>query len=96
MAKGWFEKFGGFTISFAEITVENELGNHSPLAAEPDSTDNLSPCREKVKPETGNLSTFFYILRVSARERSWRMLKKDEPRHVPCAAIRITFFICFQ
>ena len=70
MAKGWFEKIGGFTISFAEITVENELGNHSPLAAEPDSTDNLSPYREKVKPEFGNLSTFFYIsARVLARLR---------------------------
>ena len=39
----------------------NELGIRSPLGAEPESTDNLSPCREKVKPETGNLSTFFYI-----------------------------------
>jgi len=61
MAKGWFEKFGGFTISFAEITVENELGNRSPLATEPESADNLSPCREKVKSQSGNLSTFFYI-----------------------------------
>ena len=70
MAKGWFEKFGGFTISFAEITVKNELGNHSPLAAEPESADNLSPILRKVKPEFGNLSTFFYIsARVLARLR---------------------------
>ena len=39
----------------------NELRCRSPLAAEPESTDNLSPCDDKVKPETGNLSTFFYI-----------------------------------
>ena len=55
-------KLGGFTDVFAEITDENELECRSPLATEPESTDNLSPCREKVKPETGNLSTFFIFL----------------------------------
>ena len=29
MAKGWFEKFGGFTISFAEITVEMSTESES-------------------------------------------------------------------
>lgn len=66
-SKKQFLKLGRFTDVFAEITDENELECRSPLATEPESTDNLAPCREKVKPETGNLPTFFYISRVSAR-----------------------------
>ena len=42
-------KLGRFSIPFAEITDENELGIHSPLATEPESTENLSPYHEKVK-----------------------------------------------
>ena len=53
------DKLGRFSSSFAEKTVEKELRNRSPLAVELESIDNLSSCREKVKPETGNLSTFF-------------------------------------
>ena len=66
-SKKQFLKLGRFTDVFAEITDENELECRSPLATEPESTDNLSPCREKVKPETGNLSTFFYFFRAGTR-----------------------------
>ena len=60
MSKGQI-KLGGFYTSFAEITDENELEIRFRWQTEPESADNLSPCHEKVKPQSGAILIFFRI-----------------------------------